>query len=152
MKHLLCKACILSRIWVFATPWTVAPQAHLSMGFSRQEYWSGLPVPPSGDLPDPGIKPMSPTLAGVFFTTEPPGKPIWATGHFIFSVNKSPPPCTDLMSCPMYRSDVLQNILNTSVDFFDFALVNRLGTLRFVTFSAMSKRLPFRCVFTFSTS
>ena len=46
------------------------------MGFSRQEYWSGLPSPSSGDLPQPGIKPMSPTLAGGFFTFEPPGKPI----------------------------------------------------------------------------
>ena len=44
------------------TPWTVAYQASLSMGFSRQEYWSGLPVPSPGDLPDPGIEPGSPTL------------------------------------------------------------------------------------------
>ena len=46
-----------------------------SMGFSRQEYWSGLPFPPPGDLPDPGIEPESPVLAGGFFTTEPPGEP-----------------------------------------------------------------------------
>ena len=55
-----------------ATPWTVAGQAPLSMGFSRQECWSGLPCPSPGDLPDPGIKPeslMSPILAGGFFTT-----------------------------------------------------------------------------------
>ena len=55
-----------------ATPWTVTRQAPLSMGFSRQEYWSGLPFPPPGDLPNPGIKPMtpvSPALAGRFFTT-----------------------------------------------------------------------------------
>ena len=55
-----------------ATPWTVAHQAPLSMGFSRQEYWSGLPCPPPGDLPKPGIEPaclMSPALAGRFFTT-----------------------------------------------------------------------------------
>ena len=45
------------------------------MGFSRTEYWSGLPFPPPGDLPDPGIKLVSPALAGRFFTTEPPGKP-----------------------------------------------------------------------------
>ena len=45
------------------------------MGFSRQEYWSGLPFPSPGDLPDPGIKPESPSLAGRFFTIEPPGKP-----------------------------------------------------------------------------
>ena len=58
-----------------ATPWTVAHQAPLSMEFSRQEHWSKLPFPPSGDLPDPGIKPTSPVssaLADRFFTTEPP--------------------------------------------------------------------------------
>ena len=56
------------------TPWTVAPQGPLSMGFSRQEYWSGLPFSFPGYLPDPGIKPTSPTLAGRFFTIELPGK------------------------------------------------------------------------------
>ena len=60
----------------FATLWTVAHQATLSMGFSRQEYWSGLPFPSPEDLPDPVIKPVSPALVGRFFTTEPPGKPI----------------------------------------------------------------------------
>ena len=50
----------------------VACQAPLSMGFSRQEYWSGVPFPSPGDLPDPGIEPVSPALAGEFFTTEPP--------------------------------------------------------------------------------
>ena len=59
----------------FVTVWTVAHQAPLSMGFSRQEYWSGLPFLPSGDLPHPGIEPESPALASRFFTTEPPGKP-----------------------------------------------------------------------------
>ena len=64
-----------SRVQLFATPWTVALQAPLSVGFSRQEYWSGLPRPPPGDLPDPGIKPaslMSLALAGEFFTTSAP--------------------------------------------------------------------------------
>ena len=56
-------------------PWTVAHQAALSMRFPKQEYWSGLPFPPPGDLPDPGIELVSPALAGGFFTTEPPGKP-----------------------------------------------------------------------------
>ena len=55
-----------------ATSWTVAHQTPLFMGLLRQEYWSGLPFSSPGDLPDPGIKPMSPTLAGGFFTTEPP--------------------------------------------------------------------------------
>ena len=58
-----------------ATPWTVARQPPLSTGFPRQEYWSGLPFPPPGDLSNPGIKPRSPALTGRFFTTEQPGKP-----------------------------------------------------------------------------
>ena len=52
----------LSCVRLFVTPWTVARQAPLSMGFSRQEHWSGLPCPPPGDLPDPGIEPESPTF------------------------------------------------------------------------------------------
>ena len=54
------------------TPWIVTYQAPLSMGFARQEYWSGLSFPSLGDLPNPGIKPMSPALAGEVFTAEPP--------------------------------------------------------------------------------
>ena len=56
-------------------PRTVACQASLSMGFSRQEYWSGLPFPSPGDLPDPGIEPRSPTLQADSLLSEPPGKP-----------------------------------------------------------------------------
>ena len=59
----------------FVTSWTVAHQAPLSMGFSRQEYWSGLPFPPRENLSDPGTKPVSRALEGKFFTSEPPGKP-----------------------------------------------------------------------------
>ena len=77
------KACVwtqlLSCVWLFATPWTAACQAPLSMKFSRQEYWSGkLPLPIPGDLPNPGIKPtvlVLPAIASGFFTTVPPGKP-----------------------------------------------------------------------------
>ena len=54
---------VLSHVWFFVTPWTVARQAPLSMGFSRQECWSGLPFPPAGDLPEPGIERASPALA-----------------------------------------------------------------------------------------
>ena len=67
---IVCCAQSLSRVQLFVTPWTVAPQAPLSMQFSRQEYWGGLPLPPPGDLPDSGIEPSSPTspaLAGEFF-------------------------------------------------------------------------------------
>ena len=65
----VCSSCVQ----LFVTPWTVACQAPLSMGFPRQECWSGLPFPSLGDLPDPRIKPVSPALAGGFFTAEPLG-------------------------------------------------------------------------------
>ena len=66
---------LLSGNRLFAILWTVACQALLSVEFSRQEYWSGLLFSPPGDLPDPGIKPSSPQLAGRFFTAELLGKP-----------------------------------------------------------------------------
>ena len=72
------EAMVCSVVFDSAILWAVAHQAPLSMGFSRQEYWSGWPFPPLGDLPDPGIKPASPgspVLVSGFFTTEPPGKP-----------------------------------------------------------------------------
>ena len=59
-----------------ATPWTIAHQALLFMGFSKQEYWSGLPFPPPGDLPDPGIKHASPALQADSLSTEPSGEVI----------------------------------------------------------------------------
>ena len=81
----------LNCVRLFVTPRTVAYQAPPSMGFSRKEYWSGLPFPSPGDLPHPGIEsasPVAPTLAGRLFTTEPPGKPqllnifsqLWSSG------------------------------------------------------------------------
>ena len=69
---------LLSRVALLATLWTVASQAPLFMGFFRQEFWSGLPFPPPGDLPDPGkepVSPASPTLAGRFLITVPSGQP-----------------------------------------------------------------------------
>ena len=63
----------LSRVRLFATLWTVAYQAYPSMGFSRQEYWSGVPLPSPGHLPDPGIEPGSPALEADALTSEPPG-------------------------------------------------------------------------------
>ena len=66
---------MLSHVPLFAIPWTVDCQVPLSIEFSRQEYWSVLPFPTPGDLPDPGIEPTSPELAGGFFTTAPHGKP-----------------------------------------------------------------------------
>ena len=63
----------LSHVRLFAIPWTVVCQATLSTGFSRQEYWSGLPFPSPGDLPDPGIEPRSPALPADTLPSEPPG-------------------------------------------------------------------------------
>ena len=66
----------LSHVHLFVTPRTVAYQASPSMGFSRQEYWSGLPFPSPGDLPEPGIEPKSPALEADALTSEPPGNTI----------------------------------------------------------------------------
>ena len=66
----------LSRVQLFATPWTVAYHAPPSMGFSRQEYWSGGPFPSPQDLPHPGIKPRSPALQADSLLSEPPEKPM----------------------------------------------------------------------------
>ena len=80
-----------SCVQFFATSWTVARQAPLSMGFSKQEYWSELPCPPPGNLQNPGIKPsslVSPALAGGFFPTVPPGKPLnSASFHRYLAIN-----------------------------------------------------------------
>ena len=77
-EYLGCCVQLLHHVQLFATLWTVPLQAPLSMGLSQQQYWSGLPFPPPGDLPAPGIKPTStvaPVLAGRFFTSVPPGEP-----------------------------------------------------------------------------
>ena len=75
----MCGVCqSLSHVQLFATLWTVALHAPLSLGFPREEYWSGLPFPSAGDLPDPGIKPkspVSPALQVDSLVTEPSGKP-----------------------------------------------------------------------------
>ena len=65
----------LSHVRLFSTLWTITYQAPPSMGFSRQEYWSGLPFPSPGDLPNPRIEPGSPALQADALTSEPPGKP-----------------------------------------------------------------------------
>ena len=89
LRLFLCATCVFSHSVVSesATPCTVASQAPLSKEFSGQEYWSGLPFPTPGDLPDPGIEPeslASPALAGRFFAIAPPGKPV-CTYHANFS-------------------------------------------------------------------
>ena len=71
----------------FATPQTTVHQVPLFMGFPRQEYWSGLPFPPPGNLPDPGIEPRSPALQADSFSFEPPGKPCTPEANIILQVN-----------------------------------------------------------------
>ena len=82
------KVKLLSCVRLFATPWTVAHQAPLSMGFSRQEYWSGLPLPSPVDLPDPGIEPRSPALQSDALTSDPLEKPLCKTVTNIFITEK----------------------------------------------------------------
>ena len=72
LKKFKVKVKSLSRVRLFPTPWTIAHQAPLFMGFSRQEYWSGLPFPSPEDIPNPGIEPRSPTLQADALTSEPP--------------------------------------------------------------------------------
>ena len=67
--------CLVAQSCLTVTPWTVAHQAPLSMEFPRQAHWSGLPFPPPGDLPNPGIELTSPASAGGFLTTKPLGEP-----------------------------------------------------------------------------
>ena len=73
----------LGRVWLFATSWTVAYQAPQSMGFSRHEYWSGLPFPSSGDLSNPGIEPRSPALRVDPLPSKPPGNNVSLIGQNI---------------------------------------------------------------------
>ena len=85
---LMCMLSCFSCVRLFATLWTVVHQSPLSMGFSRHEYWTGLPCPLPGDLPEPGIKPISPALAGGFFATSAtweaclPSLPAFLTPHY----------------------------------------------------------------------
>ena len=100
--------CALSHfrsVQLFETLWTVVRQSPLSMGFSRQEYWSGLPCPPPGDLPNPRIKPtslMSPALAGGFFTPAPPGE----GSNQIYLKSKFVDPCISYDSCFIVSAQV----------------------------------------------
>ena len=84
--------CVLSHVRLLATPWTGAHQAPLSMEFPRQAYWSGLPFPSPGDLPDTGVEPASPALTGGFFITEPLGKPCLALEPLPGTTTPSSPP------------------------------------------------------------
>ena len=95
----------LSCVQLFEFLWTIAHQAPLSMEFPRQEYWSGLPCPSPGDLPDPAIKPMSPALASEFFTAEPPGRSL---AKLMCTINHhgiqlvEPRPCTRVLAARVW--------------------------------------------------
>ena len=135
----------LSCVLLFVTLWTAAHQAPLSMGFSRQEYWSGLPCPPPGDLPNPGIEPvslMSPALAGRFFTTSTTWDAlqycIWAI-KFLSSKHKAK--CflfftyyrhTTLTPRITFRVEVCKDAINSSYLCFDICLL--VGGLLLRTF------------------
>ena len=91
--HISCVCmCVLNRVRLFTTPWTVACQAPLSIGFSRQEYWGGLPFPSPGDLPNPGIKP-SPALQADSLLSEPPGEPNHRIINMRFTIFKHAVQC-----------------------------------------------------------
>ena len=90
---------MLRRVWLFVTSWTVARQPPLSIGFSRQDYWSGMPFLPPGDLSDPGFKPKSPALAGRFFTSST----TWETLsilHMVMHICQSQSPSSSLPPLP----------------------------------------------------
>ena len=116
--------CILSSlncVRLFVMLWTVASQAPLSMGFSRQECWSGLLFPSLGDLPDPGIKPMSrvpPALAGGFFTTWPPGNPMTILRRKLsvefFLISTLSPTCCYSFNLYIFKSVVDVTVWNLS--------------------------------------
>ena len=93
---------LFSCVCLFVTPWTVACQAPLSMGFSRQEYWSGLPFPSPEDLPDQGIEPESPALQADSLTSEPPRRPI-SSAQLFLQFSSVTPSCPTLCH-PMNRS------------------------------------------------
>ena len=104
----------LSRIQLFAIPWTVAYQAPSPMEFSRQEYWSGLPFPSPGHLPDPGIEPGSPALQTDSLPSEPPGKPYKAIKNIVGSIYRH---CCCLVakSCPALCNPIDCSPLGSSV-------------------------------------
>ena len=101
-KSIACVLSHFSRVQLSVTLWTVACQAPLSMGFSWQEYWSGLPCPPPGDLPNPGIEAvylMSPALAGGFFTTST----TWEARQEHYLIPNSKEICLEKSSCQIFN-------------------------------------------------
>ena len=95
----MCACSVLSYVQLFATPWTVAHQAPLSMGFSRQECWNGLPFPPPGNLPNPGIEPESPSLQADSLLLSRQGSP----PLHIFTINSLPRCCNYFASIFLFH-------------------------------------------------
>ena len=124
----------------FVTPWTVACQVPLSMEFSTQEYWSGVPFPSPGDLPDPGIKPASPALAGEFFTTEPLVKIIQITELFqtiwkVFITREVAAFSSTLQlmqSCSIEQNQVNSIIFVSVFSFLGFIFISLINILLFL--------------------
>ena len=133
----------LSRVQLFVTPWTVAYQAPLSMGFSRQECWSGLPFPSPGDLPNPGIELSSPALQADALPSEPPGKPrLQGKGEFPLGKSdqtslpysfSSPLPQIYPTTGSLENLDVfMKGVMGAHIFFFNFIYFNwRLLTLQY---------------------
>ena len=126
-------AWVLSPVRLLSTPWAVAHQAPLSVGFPRQEYWSRLPFPPPGELPDPGIKLSSPELQANSLPTEPPGKPC---RDDMSPLNKHLA-CVSWERVPMYLSPLpLMSVTCHSSPIFRFPQLSQkcLAKLDFVLF------------------
>ena len=119
----------LSCVELFATQWTVSCQAPLSMGFPRQESWNGLSFPSPGDLPNTGIEPTSPALAGGFFTTEPPGKPS-ATIVCVCEVTQSCLTLCNPMDCSPPGSSVRGILQARIVEWVDISFSRESSQLR----------------------
>ena len=100
IMHEKMKVKSLSGFQLFVTKWTVAYQASPSMGFSRKEYWSGLPLPSPGDLPDPGIALRSPALRADALPSEPPGKPQYTYYTAAKSLQSCPTLCDPIVGSP----------------------------------------------------
>ena len=120
---------MLSGVQLFVTPPTLACQAALSMGFPRQEYWSGLPFPPPGDLPDPRIKSVSPALAGRLFTPEPLEQVVDKGLVSLF-----PPP---LYECPIVSASFVKKGYFSSIELLLCLVKNRLNIVILVYFSTL---------------
>ena len=123
---------LFSCVQFFMTPWNVAHQAPLSMGFPRQEYWSGLPFPSPRDLPNQGIEPASLALAGRFFITDPPGKPASTLSYCVVPVTVG---CHVTL---MYSSVSRDLLVNKHIRSFEYFL------LRHATLYAFKGKLQFR--------